>query len=67
MAHKSDLPRNVEVTQLPGTLLVSSVTGDGQSDLLQAISTALVPNVPSLGQLIPVTDEQVEELQRFRA
>jgi len=66
IAHKSDLPSAWDKRLPEGALAVSSLTRHGIDELIAAIARRLVPIVPAPGTAIPVTERQVELLQRAR-
>jgi tRNA modification GTPase len=62
--NKIDLPAGWDHAQLPGAVRVSARTGEGLSELCQAIAGRLVPAVPPPGAGVPFTPflcRQVEE------
>lgn len=63
IAHKSDLPVWTQASLPAESLPVSSASGQGVESLLRAISAALMPVLPSPGQLIPVTPWLDSELR----
>lgn len=66
IAHKADLTPFTQDDWPDDTLAVSSVSGDGMENLLKAIASQLVPQVPDDGLAVPVTGRQVEWLERLR-
>jgi len=58
--HKADLPRHESwANPLPdNALAVSSATGDGVQELIEAIATRLVPELPPEHMVYPVTPQQ---------
>jgi tRNA modification GTPase len=64
VAHKADLP-NVWSGEIPqGGVPVSSKTGSGIDELIARIVARLVPDVPSSGTPVPVTERQCDLLSR---
>ena len=67
VAHKSDLPSVWNRNQLPGNALsVSSITGAGVETLAREIIARLIPEVPSPGTPIPITERQIDILSNAR-
>ncbi len=70
VSHKADLPRHESWRDFVAddTHSVSSVTGDGIRELIDAIATRLVPRLPSEDAVYPVTARQeallADELDR---
>lgn len=63
VAHKCDL-ENAWGAQLPrGAIPVSSLTAAGLEQLMQAIITRLIPEVPCVGTAMPVTVRQMTTLE----
>jgi tRNA modification GTPase len=66
VANKSDLP-DVWGTRVPSrTMRVSALRRTGLSELSAAIVQRLVPQVPSIDAVMPLTERQVRELNAFR-
>ncbi len=66
VGHKWDLP-NVWGESLPEHAIpVSSITGEGLSDLMTELSSRIVPALPDPDDVIPVTGRQVDCLVRTR-
>lgn len=63
--HKSDLPPATGVAWPPGSLAVSSQSGQGVGELLRRIAQHLVPAVPPAGTPLAVTPDQQQRLQRI--
>jgi tRNA modification GTPase len=68
VAHKTDLPCVWDRNELPGDALsVSSITGAGVETVAREIIARLIPEAPSPGTPIPVTERQIENLSKARA
>lgn len=64
IAHKADLPCQW-TQQLPDDALrVSSTTGDGIDELMTRIIQTLVPTVPEAGTPIPVSQRQIQWIEK---
>jgi tRNA modification GTPase len=70
VANKSDLPRVCEAARaLPDACTVTNVSslhGDGVTDLIDAVVSRLVPNPPAPGAGVPFRSEQLDHLTELR-
>ena len=60
--HKSDLPGVWTEFKPRIDIAVSSVTGDGIPELIQAITVRLIPDVPPDGVCLPINEAQIQRL-----
>lgn len=67
VAHKSDLTCGWNDERPPQAIAVSSLTGSGVEELMAAIAARLVPEAPTSGIGIPVTERQIDCLAAARA
>jgi tRNA U34 5-carboxymethylaminomethyl modifying GTPase MnmE/TrmE len=63
IGHKADLRFHPDRTLAEQTLKVSSLTGDGIDDLVDAIVGRLIPRAPSRQTVFPVTGRQIDVIQ----
>lgn len=66
VVNKIDLSPAWPLTEAAGALRVSAQTGAGLAELIQSISTWLVPNPPAPGEAVPFTSFQVERIRMAR-
>lgn len=64
--NKMDLPPAWNVEDVPDAIRVSAATGTGLDDLLQAISSWLVPQVPPPGTAVPFTPQLCQEIKQAK-
>jgi len=65
VVNKSDIePRWNAAEQLPGCVLISTLTGDGIGRLISELGGTLVPDPPATGDPVPFTVRQIELLRR---
>jgi tRNA modification GTPase len=64
--NKIDLAATWDTARLAGAIHVSAKTGEGLSELSEAISRALVPDVPPAGAAVPFTVEIGDRLREVQ-
>ena len=67
VAHKSDLPNQWRERMPKNAVAVSSVTGDGLSELQTQLISRLIPTIPKPRTPVPITARQVEILREIRS
>jgi tRNA modification GTPase len=66
VAHKADLPNRWAEPLPDDAMPISSTTGDGVENLMTAIVQTLIPLVPSTGTPVPISQRQIQWLNRAR-
>ncbi len=66
LAHKCDLSPHPAAAIPASAIAVSSTSGVGVTDLIEAIVQQLVPETPPIKQAFPVTEWQVRSLRKIR-